>query len=237
MLYKNNKFWVKSGVDHTLNFLKFIGQESGNIDLEWIFTELFVKNNRGITLGDRRFKAFVLAWVEIKSIIELWYQRYKKTKKWFIKIRDLENLYLTLDCNGTYWKFFQEESFERKEFLNDINSLLKNLLKAKNLKAALEPILIFCHKQYLEGTFGRYTSQFIWILLQTFLIFKDYSPIIAMVDKNSQTLWLFPLINMLYNELSTISISKWKKSYYFKKIYDFCYNNSTQYSLQLKKII
>ncbi|ASP28048.1 hypothetical protein SCORR_v1c02740 [Spiroplasma corruscae] len=238
MLYMNNNFWIKTGIDHTKNLLKFIGNDFDDTKfLNETFTNLFTKNLKDLNIEDGKLKSYVLSWFELKNIIVNWKEKSSKDNSFRIEMKHFESLYMIIDKNGTYWQFFQEVSDEKEEFEIEINKVFQKVLKTKYLKPTLEKLLIFCHKIYLDGLFGRYTSLFVWLLLQLFLIFKNFAPIITLVDKNTQILWLFPLINMLYNELSCLPMAKWKRSPYFKKVFNYCYANSYSYKIKIKNIL
>ncbi|WP_158500506.1 hypothetical protein [Spiroplasma turonicum] len=204
--------------------------------IENAFKEIIIKNNKNFQIEDKKIKSYIYSWVEVRNIVILWTEAYNNDSNCKFKISDLENLYMIIDNNYTYWKFFQENSDELEDLEERLNNVFNEIIKAKTLKKALNAILIFCHKNYLDGILGRFTSFFNWMLLQALLIFKNYSPIIAKVDKNTQILWFYPLVNMLYNDISSMPMSKWNKSYYFKKTFDFCYENSVKYNALIKKI-
>lgn len=214
-LYESNDFWDKFYIQYleTVCFLRKIDFSKDELE-DFVIEKEYLNKESNNFFGSyikkiinvlQYFRLLVLKGVELKRGNNSWP---------YINIKELRELYLKFDPDGTYLSFFDEKN--KNSFQKLYEKICKKTENIKNLYDLCEKTA-FCFIGMLASKpLGEFTYEFSWLMLQSIFIFKQFG--VLLFYDNYDIKLMNDSINNLIKKYEISSDQEWTTSPEFMQV-------------------
>ncbi|QHX36811.1 hypothetical protein [Spiroplasma sp. BIUS-1] len=235
-LYKNDKFWIAAGADHTFNCFKLMGGDCSVEVVASMLESAILNKENEVEPPHKHVQMLVDAWLEIRRMALEKGEQMENENIDFpdFTVEEFKQLYLILNPDASLYDLFSNTSCNNDVYteFTQIFNAVKNI---NNLEELIHELSIFINSNNIKGTFGKNTQLVSWFYIQLTLILKGFSPIISFVERYQEMLETFPATNLLYGEIIMTQKDSWIKGENFNYITNHWIRVSKEYLEHIEK--